>query len=250
MLRKIWVLIACLLFKLSANADCMSIGLWLLTSESTLNQNSIIIIEGYANSQKIIFGLNKKYPTYLLSGLKKVKLNVREILVVQFELSQAILVPEEKLIVGRFYTMYIDNLPEGEIFQRFNKLTQKSENINFKVVAKTDTTKPILKSRPKVIKKTLHQYGCGPEAYVVFDFPIKDSSDVYVKTTVKNMKLGVETVFYIKPSDNKIEIGHGMCSGAFKFDKGKNYEVEFSIIDAYGNITPWSGKRIMFTKPT
>ncbi len=249
MLKKIWVFIACLLFKLSASADCRSNGIWLLTSESTLNQNSLIIIEGYANSQKIILGLNKKYPTYLLNGLKKVKLNVREILVGQFELTQAVLIPEEKLIIGRIYTMYIDNLPEGEIFQRFNKITQESEIINFKVVAKTDTTRPILKSRPKVIKKTLHQYGCGPAAYVVFDFPIKDSSDVYVKATVKNMKLGIEIVYYIKPKDNKLEIGHSMCSGAFKFDDGKYFEIEFSIIDTSGNITQWTGKRIEFTKP-
>ncbi len=41
-----------------------------------------------------------------------------------------------------------------------------------------------------------------------------------------------------------------MCSGAFDFEEGDNYEIEFSIIDASGNLTAWTGDRIKFTKPT
>ena len=42
-----------------------------------------------------------------------------------------------------------------------------------------------------------------------------------------------------------------MCSGAFDFEENSNnYEVEFSFMDASGNLTSWTGERIKFTKPT
>jgi hypothetical protein len=84
---------------------------------------------------------------------------------------------------------------------------------------------------------------------VDFDFPIRDSSEVAIQTTVKNIKSGVETTYYIMPQNNQILVGHGMCSGAFTFDESNDYEVEFSFMDSSGNITSWVGDRIKFTKP-
>ena len=45
-------------------------------------------------------------------------------------------------------------------------------------------------------------------------------------------------------------VGHARCSGAFNFENGNNFEVEFSFMDASGNSTVWTGQRIKFTKPT
>ena len=85
---------------------------------------------------------------------------------------------------------------------------------------------------------------------VNFDFPIKDSSEVIIKTTVKNIKSGIKTTYYIAPQNNQIGVGHGMCSGAFTYDDNPDYEVEFTFMDASGNTTTWTGERIQFTKPT
>ncbi len=71
-----------------------------------------------------------------------------------------------------------------------------------------------------------------------------------IKTTVKNLKTGKETTYYIQPEEGKINVGHDMCSGAFDFDDSENYEVGFSFMDASGNLTEWTGDRIKFTKPT
>jgi hypothetical protein len=118
------------------------------------------------------------------------------------------------------------------------------------VVEEIDNEKPKLSEKPKELKKTLVYYGCEPSIHVVFSNPAKDNSDVIVKTTVKNSKTGKETTYYIEPEEDKIKVGHGMCSGAFVFDDSKHYEVEFSFMDSAGNLTSWIGDRIMFTKPT
>lgn len=231
-------------------ADCAGSGLSVFPSGQTIKQNSIFVIDGYAESQYVILGLNKKHDIYLKSGNKKIKLLVTEICVGQFYLTQAILKPETGLEAGLEYTMYIDNLPNDEHFGNNNSTTHKYKLVSYKVVAEKDTEKPQLTSRPKELNKTFAYYGCGPSTYVIFSNPAKDKSDIIVKTTVKSLKTGKTTSYYIQPDSNKIKVGHGMCSGAFDFDESNNYEVEFSFMDSCGNLSIWTGERIKFTKPT
>jgi hypothetical protein len=231
-------------------ADCAGLGLSVFPTGRTIKQNSIFIINGYAESQRVILGLNKKYHIYLKAGSQRIKLLATKTCVGQFYLTQAILKPETELKAGLEYTMVIENLPEYESLNRYNNTTREHEPVKYKVVAEKDTEKPVVIFKPKEIRKTLVHYGCGPSIHVIFKHETKDSSEVIVKTTVKNLTTGKDVTYYIEQADNKIKVGHGMCSGAFDFDKGNNYEVEFSFVDASGNFTMWTGERIKFSKPT
>jgi hypothetical protein len=250
-MKQILTIIIGLLCSVSVYADCEGTGLWVFPSGQTIKQNSIFVLDGYAESQNVILGLNKKHNIYLKSGNKKIRLLVTEICVGQFYLTQAVLKPETELDAGLEYTMHIDSLPEYESFNKYNRITHKYETVTYKVVAEKDNEKPQLATKPKELKKTLVHYGCGPSINVVFSNPAKDNSDIIVKTTVKDLKTGKETTYYIEPDGDKIKVGHGMCSGAFDFEENSNnYEVEFSFMDASGNLTAWTGERIKFTKPT
>lgn len=232
-------------------ADCAETGIWIFPSGQTIKQNAIFVLDGYAESQKVIKGLNKKHNIYLRSGNKKIKLLVTEICVGQFYLTQAVLKPETELEAGLEYTMHIDNLPKYESFNKYNKTIQKYEPVTYKVVHEKDNEKPLLISKPKELEKTLIHFGCGPSIHVIFSNPVKDNSEVIIKTTVKNQKTGKKTTYYIQPDGDKIKVGHGMCSGAFDFEeKSDNYEVEFSFMDASGNLTAWAGETLKFSKPT
>jgi hypothetical protein len=236
---------------LTVFAKCTSKGLWVFPKGQTIKQNSIFVLDGYAESQKIILELNKKHNIYLKSGNKKIKLLVIEVCVGQFRMTQALLKPETELEAGIEYIMHIDDLPKYESFNRFNKLTHKYEPVTYKVLDEKDNEKPQFKAMPTELYKTLVSFGCGPSTHVVFSSPVKDSSDIIVKTTLKDLKTGKETTYYIQPDGDKIKVGHGMCSGAFDFEKNSNnFEVEFSFLDASGNLTPWIGERIKFSKPT
>lgn len=128
--------------------------------------------------------------------------------------------------------------------------THKHESFTYKVIAGNDIEQPELSSKPTELKKTLTHFGCGPSIHVVFSNPAKDKSEIIIKTTVKNLKTGKETTYYIEPDGNKINVGHGMCAGAFNFEDSKEYEVEFSFMDSSGNLAAWTGKRLKFTRPT
>ena len=249
-MKQILSILIGLLWTATVYAECAGTALWVFPSSQTIKQNTIFILDGYAESQNVILGLNKKHDIYLKSGNKKVKLIVTGIYTGQFYLTQALLKPETELVAGVEYTMFIDSLPEYDRFTRYNDKTKLYEPIKYKVVAGIDNDKPLLTSVPKEIDKSYIRFGCGPAMSVDFDFPVTDSSEVTIKTTVKNIKSRIETTYFIMPRNNQIIVGHGMCSGAFTFDESNDYEVEFSFMDSSGNQTSWVGDRIKFTKPT
>lgn len=250
LMKQLLTLLIGLFWTATVYADCAGSGLSVFPNGKSINQNSIFVLTGYAESQHVILGLNTKHAIYLKSGNKKIKLLVTEVCVGQFYLTQAVLKPETALEPGLEYTMCIDSLPEYERFEKYNRTTQEYEPVRYTVVEEIDNEKPELSEKPKELKKTLVYYGCGPSIHVVFSNPAKDNSDIIVKTTVKNPETWKETTYYIEPEGDKIKVGHGMCSGAFVFDESKHYEVEFSFMDSAGNLTAWTGDRIMFTKPT
>ena len=234
---------------MSLNAKCSYNGLTVFPTGKTLRQNSIIVIDGYLGSYAVIIGLNKKHPVFLVNEKQKVKLNVKEILNGEFGLTQAVLIPDTILTVGLDYTLVIDSLPSYEKLYRWNSNFSRREPIVYKVVDGLDTTKPVFKKIPQEIKKSIIELGCGPEIFVVFECNVIDSSECLIKATVKSKKTGKETSYYVEPENGILNIGHGMCSGAFVFDEGDKYEIEFSIMDSSGNFNLWTGNRIKFTKP-
>ena len=231
---------------------CASSGLYAFPSLNTLNQNPVIILEGYGTSQSVIKKLNAKHSIYLQCGFKKIKLIVQETNEGEFKLTQAILKPAEQLQIGLVYVLHIDGLPEYESLSKWNNETQAHEQIAWKIVKRKDNVKSEWVNKPREIGKTLKHYGCGPERHVNFSYSVSDSSGCFIKAIVTNIKTRKTTSYFLNDWDNQnntIEIGHGMCSGAFRLD-GDTFEVSFILMDESGNITEWTGDKIKFTQPT
>lgn len=249
-MKKIIPILILLLITVEGFSKCASSGLTCWPAKETINANSIFVIGGYATSQKIITGLGTTYKVYLKSGKQIVNLKIQETLVGQFSLTQAILKPEKNLTVGLEYELIIEGSTRAKNeITRYSDLSHQNETIKWKVIADQDTNAPVWKEKPKFKNDTYEMFGCGPAVYANFSFSASDSSEYLIKTTVKNLTNGKETTYYLNAEDNIIEIGHGMCSGAFNFDNGDKFEVEFDLIDASGNQTAWTGKRLEFKKP-
>ncbi len=155
-----------ILFSTSVFAYCGANYLSIFPSGNTIKQNSIFVLDGYAQSQKVILGLNKKHAIYLKSGNEKIKLIVIETCVGQYQLTQAILKPEKELIAGNEYTLFIDSLPEFERLNKYNTKTKKYEAINYKVISEKDEEKPFVSEKPKELNKSLIRFGCVPSIHV------------------------------------------------------------------------------------
>lgn len=121
--------------------------------------------------------------------------------------------------------------------------------MTFKISNTVDTLIPTFNSIPIEQKKTLVYYGCGPASWVYFSILGQDKSELFVRANVMNRTTG-KTITYILCIENGLtKVGHGMCSGAFSFDNGDNFEVTFQLFDQSGNKSAMT-KTIDFTKPT
>jgi hypothetical protein len=187
----------------------------------------------------------------LKSHGQKIKLIVQEILVGQYSLTQAILKPETTLTVGQEYELVIENLGDLENqAYKYNASTGKREKIKWTVTSNWDTILPIWKEKPIFKDESYLEAGCGPIVFANFAYSASDNAEYLIRTTLKNQSTGIETTYYLKAGDKVIDVGHGMCSGAFNFDGGDKFEVEFSLFDSSGNLTKWTGERIEFKRPT
>lgn len=250
-MKRLLLFTATLSFAFSAMADCADVALSVFPTGGKIMKNSVFLIEGYADSRSVIEGLNSKYPIYLESGDKKVRLVVKETHYGQFWVEQALLVPETELEAGLTYTLVIDNLPVYEQLGDYDYQLEKNLPHTYTILDAKDTEMPVVSAAPKETGKSYATFGCGPAMYVNFDVPATDASPILVRTTVKNLLSGEQTTYYLPATDNAISIGHNMCYGAFTFkqDGGDNYEAEFSFMDISGNLRPWEGPRIPFTRP-
>jgi len=233
-----------------ASAECTSSAIWCWPTRTIIKKNSIFILTFYGLSQNIVSQIGKKHSVYLRSGKQKFPLLIKEIHKGEFELTQVLLKPSNELTGGLEYEIFIDSLPQYEGIEKWNSETKKRETAKWIVSNSRDTEKPIWTELPTFNSKTMVEYGCGPAKWVNFSFRFSDSSDILIKATVKSLKTLTETTYYLEKEDNKIKIGHGMCSGAFHFGQGNKYEVTFSLMDQSGNFSANNSKPIIFTQPS
>ncbi|SHG33271.1 hypothetical protein SAMN05443549_103289 [Flavobacterium fluvii] len=248
-MKKVILISVMLLTAVNAFSKCAYTGLSFWPAGQTVNKNSIFVIDGQQLSQKIVSELGTVYPVYLKSDQQKIKLTVQEILVGQYGLTQAILKPETTLSPGQEYELIIENLENSErLVCKYNPAGER-EKIKWTVVNRLDNAAPAWTDSPKFKNSSFTVAGCGPIIFANFSFSASDKSEFLIKTTVKNISTGKETSYYLKAEENLIAVGHGMCSGAFNFKDGENFEVEFSLFDASGNLSKSKGEKIKFKQP-
>lgn len=234
----------------AAQAKCGSRGLYAYPSDAEISSNSLFLLEGYGLSREVLQGLNTKYPVYLLSDKgEKVNLIVKEYNEGQFYLAQALLQPEKVLDMGESYSFLIDSLPQYENLGRYNSSTGKNEKVRYTISKTADLEKPRLKSGPVFWKEEYEMFGCGPANYVYFRMDVEDRSLLLVKATVQDMQSGKSSVYYVLSGGRELSLGHGMCSGSFAFEPGKEYEVQFAYMDVSGNHLEDPSGKIRFRGP-
>lgn len=237
-MSKVFTFLLSFFLTAQAFAECAMSGLWAYPTTREIHQNSIIVLEGYSYSERIIDSLNIGYPVYLEADGHKVNLMVTEVRKGMFEITQAILKPEQHLIAGKKYYLKIENLNEWEVndLTTWNDETKQSEPIYWNVTSITDTEIPTWKENPRLVDRTTLWYGCGPAINAVFDLEIQDASKVLIKTELVNLNTNERNTYYLTlPEDGKLEVGHDMCSGAFNYEDKHKYKVRFSLTDLSGN---------------
>lgn len=231
-------LIIILLFAIQqASAECAMSGITYYPDQSTISQNPMFIVEGYSFSQKVIKSFENDRTAYLESeDGEKIDLVLREILIGQMGLTQAIFKPEKELKLNKKYFLKFTHLADKENYKeltRYNRETKKHEPVAWKVSRKQ--TEELNENLELKFEQTdVQYYGCGPAAYAVFQPHNSSELEIWYEAEVYDEKTKTSTIYIIKTWEGKLQVGHGMCSGGFTFNKDGNYKVRFTPMNIDG----------------
>ncbi|GAB3838848.1 hypothetical protein [Hymenobacter jeollabukensis] len=243
-------LILVLTTAVAAQAKCYGVNLEFWPKSGSIRPNAVFLIEGFEASQPVVSGLRTTHQAYLQADGQRIPLDVQEILVGQFQLTQALLRPRRRLVVGTQYELIVVERarPAESIIWRHKG--SRTFQVKYTVEAGPDRAAPAWLAPPTEQAKHYEEYGCGPAVSVEFAAAAQDESVCLVRATVRDEATGQRTTCYLRPAAaGRIAVGHDMCSGAFELEKGRHFTVTFGLLDASGNTTPWTGKAIAFDRP-
>lgn len=231
-------------------ADCSSSGMQFYPQEQEISMNSIFIIEGYALSQETINSFKNRIIYLESENDDLIQLSLEEILIGQMELTQAIFCPTEELKPNTKYFLKYSNQTEreGNNMMRFNRDKDEFEKIYWRTTE--SKSKPHINPKLKIDfeKSEVVYYGCGPSANAIFNVNNVAETEVWYRTEVTEIDTNKKHVYYIIDCDGNLNVGHGMCSGAFIFNPKSKYKVRFTPINTDGKslgTTDW----ILFKNP-
>lgn len=220
----------------SSFAECSISGMQFFPKQKEISLNPIFIIQGYLTSQKTIKSF-KNRKIYLESeNGELIKLNLQEILQGQMNLTQAIFKPSIELKPNTIYYLKYSNQTERETseMEQWNPEKKEREKVYWKTSSKK-FFKPLSQDLNITFEKTeVIYYGCGPAANAIFAVKNKSNSEIWYKTEVVDLSTNKKTTFYIKEWKEKLNVGHGMCSGAFTFSRKGEYKVRFTPMNIDG----------------
>lgn len=252
-MKKLFLVIAASLMAINVWAKCAGSGFSFFPAGPEISSNPLIVIDGYAASQQAIRDLATKHPAWLVSGRDRVRLIVQETLEGQYMITQALLHPERPLQKGLIYELEIDGMSKKEEkaqLRRYDKEKNEWGVVKWKVAnPKDDSPAPEWISAPVKTGEQYSVFGCGPAMWVNFQAGIKSNGEYLVKAVVKEKHTGKELSWYLPVINGEIKLGHGMCSGAFRFVEKGSYSVYFQIVDNEGHRSAASEQPIDFNAP-
>jgi hypothetical protein len=158
---------------------------------------------------------------------------------------QFVLSPVRPLLGATRYTLRRKGDDGGEASGR-----RSTETFVWTTASAPDKSPPRWRRRPTIGAASYVRYGCGPATHVKVNVAVDDAeAGVQIRTELYSHDGGSPLRYLIEPVDGVIEIGHGMCGGAFPLDPNERYSVMLTAVDAAGNETPAPGGPLEIVGP-
>jgi hypothetical protein len=217
-------------------ADCAMSGMEFFPKKRNISLNSLFIIQGYSMSEETVESFREREIYLVSESGELVLLTLQEILKGQMSLTQAIFKPVRELKPNTKYFLSYSNETKREIaeMQQWNAESKQKEKVYWQTseAKSTDLISPGLKIDYE--KSEVFHYGCGPSSNAIFTVSNSNDIEVWYKTEVIEIATNKKTTFYLTEWENKLNVGHGMCAGAFIFKDVGKYKVRFTPINTDG----------------
>lgn len=238
-MKQLLLLFILISLHLNASANCALGNLQAFPKNQELNQGAMIVLEGYGMVQEIILGLNKKYPVYIKSGTHRVELEVVETCVGARRVAQIFLRPTAQLELGETYELGIDRLAKEEErwLMPWDAKQQQRKTISWTISA-AEMAKPAWEQMPQLKEVSAMRLGCGPSVHATFTMAVTDAKTTLVETELMDLETKETQHYYLLIREGRLlNVGHGMCSGAFNYQPEHRYQVRFKLANLKGEKT-------------
>jgi len=252
-MKKIVLLLLVVFGIKSSFAECSMSGMQFFPEQKEISLNSMFIIQGYAFSQKTISSFKERI-VYLESEIGElIELNLQEFYTGQMQLTQAIFCPTSELKPNtKYFLKYSDQTEnDGREMKQYNREKKVREKVYWKTTDKKAVENLNSNLSVEFVDTEVIHYGCGPSANAIYNVKNKSESEIWYKTEVINLSTSDKKTFYIKEWNGKLNVGHGMCSGAFTYNNKGKYKVRFTPMNADGKslkTTDWKTFESPFMK--
>lgn len=231
-MKSILTRLLCILITLPLFADCTTGAQYFFPNGKTITTDGLILIEMYGDQQSHISELVNSYVFLESETLDIIELFLIDSNKGEFHISQAVFCSSTPLIVGEQYTFKYKPKESKSIltFKRYLGDSKTNTSLSWKVVKEelSTTISPMV----KYLSKEVNHFGCGPSMYV--NFIIDTDENVLYKVVLKNNTNKTASKYLLKPNKGVLKVGHGMCSGAFRFVQNCRYTIEISTLDNSG----------------
>lgn len=113
-----------------------------------------------------------------------------------------------------------------------------------------DWSPPVWTAKPVVWPGSYRLAGCGPMVSVPVVTRVSDDRPgVHIRATVWPADGSAPETLHIGITNLGINLGHGMCSGAFALEPTRRYRVQLEAVDTAGNHTPAPGDPLEIVWP-
>ena len=228
----------------SCIARCAPNAMFFFPINKEISINSFFIIEGHGHDQETINSFkNRKVFLKNYSG-EQIELKLREIIKGQKQVTQAIFYPIKILRPHTTYFLAYANQTKRESasMHRHNHSKGREERVFWKTTG-VENTKIISPEFTIEFEKMKYNHSsCGPSINAIFNVRDLNKQVVWFKTELVELDSNKKMTYFLSITDKKLYVGHGMCSGAFSFERQGKYKVRFTPVNTDGKLlasTDW-----------
>jgi hypothetical protein len=210
--------------------------------EPGLPANGILIGQADGSRGDSMAGLAEQGP-YLATEIEEVPLEVLATFKYGYGDVQVVLKPVRSLTVGRRYELRLRRALEGKgalSLQTWDRAQRKPVPLTWLAGPPIDEGSrwrgsPASKGIEKVA------YGCGDDVHHRFAAPISAGAGWVLVESETDKYPGFKKRVLLPLEGQSVRVGHGMCGGPFRFEKGVRYRLRFSALDVKGELTAAPG---------
>ena len=200
----------------------------------TVNTSGHIIIEahGWSKSHELLNQLGGKYRIYLFSDFEEIDLVKKDFKRGDKSWSQVLLTPIRELTVGLEYVLVAEiSNPDDELYLNLKRMPRHGGmgRARWTVVENSTGTKTSNSIETTLKSSRIQKFGCVPAVENSYTTNDEIKNDQFILTQILEIESGKLTEFYVIKTNDELRVGHGMCSGPYKFAQNNSYKIRFSL---------------------